>query len=168
MVVRDNDSLASRKRAVRAMVEAAFRKESAPSADHIVDSVCPEPMQIREYFSGKDWWVLTLKGLYDDYIGDPSACLTFMTPLGMKYYLPAYLLLAVEDYYEGDVLTLELSSRMRTYVREDDMYGLSALNEEQKKAVAAAMSFIWQAYGDEEAEEVLEILGQCWGEEFNR
>ncbi len=86
-----------------------------------------------------------------------------MTPLGMKYYLPAYLLLAVEDYYEGDVLTLELSSRMRTYVREDDIYGLSALNDEQKKAVAAAMRFIWQVYEDEEAEEVLEIIEQCWG-----
>ncbi|WP_248920760.1 DUF6714 family protein [Pseudomonas entomophila] len=163
MAVRENDSLDSRRKAVRVMVEAAFRKESAPNVSHIVDSAYPEPMQVREYFSGKDWWLLTLKGFYDDYVGDPSACLTFMTPLGMKYYLPAYLLLAVEDYYEGDVLTLELSSRMRTYVREDDIYGLSALNDEQKKAVAAAMRFIWQVYEDEEAEEVLEIIEQCWG-----
>ncbi|MCG8295572.1 DUF6714 family protein [Pseudomonas entomophila] len=165
--MREEDSLSSKKQAVRAMVEAAFKKERAPDASRIVDSVYPEPIQIREYFSGKDWWVLTLNGFYDDYIGDPSACLTFMTPLGMKYYLPAYLLLAVENYYDGDVLTLELSSRMRTYVREDDMYELSALSDEQKKAVAAAMSFIWQEYGDEEAEEALEIMEQCWGKGFN-
>lgn len=165
--MRDEDSLSSRKKAVRDVIETAFGKESAPNASRIVDSVYPEPLQIRDYFSGKNWWDLTVKGFYDDYVGDPSACLTFMTPFGIKYYLPAYLVMAVESYYEGDVLTLELSSRMRTYIFEDSMYELSSLSYGEKKAVAKAMDFIWQEYADEEAREALDIMGRCWGAEFS-
>ncbi|UVK80974.1 hypothetical protein LOY46_15430 [Pseudomonas sichuanensis] len=165
--MREEDSLSSRKKAIRDMIEAAFGREDAPNASSIVDSVYPEPLQIREYFSGKSWWTLTLKGFHDDYTGDPSACLTFMTPVGMKYYLPAYLVMAVESYYEGDVLTLELSSRMRSYIFEDSMYELSSLSYSKKKAVAKAMSFIWQEYADEEAREALDIMGRFWGAEFS-
>ncbi|AZL69161.1 DUF6714 family protein [Pseudomonas oryziphila] len=158
--MREEDSLSSRKKAIRNMIEAAFGREDAPNASSIVDSVCPEPLQIREYFSGRSWWVLTLKGFHDDYVGDSSACLTFMTPLGIDYYLPAYLLMATERYEEGDVLTQSLAYRLSLYISKDATYRLSLLSVEKQKAIASVLQFLWDEYEDEGAAEAIEIF---WG-----
>ncbi|WP_252092407.1 DUF6714 family protein [Pseudomonas sp. MWU13-3659] len=147
---------------IRREVEAAFGKAEPPEADQVVKSRYPEPLQIRDYFAGKRWWELSLKDFRENYVGDESACLSFMAPAGIKYYLPAYLLMATESYYEGDILTQMLSWSMQGYVKYDSHYELSSLSLPQKNAVASVMSFIWEAYDDEDAQAVLEIIAEYW------
>ena len=55
-----------------------------------------EAQQIGSFFQGKDWQSITLSALNEEYIGDPAACLNFMTPTAFRYYLPSYLLICLE------------------------------------------------------------------------
>lgn len=159
--MREKNSIKLNKQgSIRIEVEEAFKKKAPPSADQIVASLYPEPMQIRDYFAGRAWWELSLKGFEEDYIGDPSACLTFMTPVGIGYYLPAYLLLAVEQYEEGDVLTQSLAYRLSLYISKDETYGLSSLSIEKQTAIASVLQFLWEEYEDEGAVEAIESF---WG-----
>ncbi|MHA6159819.1 DUF6714 family protein [Pseudomonas sichuanensis] len=158
--MRKKDSLISRQENIRTEVEKAFKKEGGPDSSQIVASLLPEPLQIRQFFAGKKWWDLTLEGFYDDYVGDSSACLTFMTPLGIEYYLPAYLLMATERYEEGDVLTQSLAYRLSLYISKDATYRLSLLSIEKQKAIASVLQFLWNEYEDEGAAEAIEVF---WG-----
>jgi hypothetical protein len=58
---------------------------------------------VTDFHRGKDWREITLRHLFDDYPGDQTACLAFMEPEGWRYYLPAYLLIAL-DWNESDTV----------------------------------------------------------------
>lgn len=158
--MRKRDSLISRQENIRAEVEKAFKEGEVPDSSRIVVSLLPEPLQVRDFFAGKKWWDLTLEGFCDDYVGDSSACLTFMTPLGIEYYLPAYLLMATERYEDGDVLTQSLAYRLSLYISKDATYRLSLLSIEKQKAIANVLRFLWEEYEDEGAAEAIEAF---WG-----
>ena len=149
---------------IRREVEAAFGKAEPPEADQIINSQYPEPLQIRDYFAGKNWWDITLQGLFGDYIGDASACLTFMTPIGVEYYLPAHLLMAAEFYYEGGIVTEDFAYRLKRSVMREDLYGMSLYSDEKKRVIVATMGFLWDEYGDEEALEAMKVIALRWGE----
>ncbi len=70
--------------------------------------------------------------------------------------------MATESYYEGDILTQMLSWSMQGYVKNDSHYELNSLSLAQKNVVASVMSFIWEAYDDEDAEAALETIAKCW------
>lgn len=141
-------------------------KENPPGANEVISSLHLEPLQIRDYFAGKRWWDITLQGLFDDYIGDSSACLTFMAPAGVEYYLPAYLLIAVEHYYDGGVVTEDFAYGLKRSIMRDDLYRMGAYSVEKKKAIVEVLVFLWKEYGDEEALAALETVAMCWGSEY--
>jgi hypothetical protein len=103
---------------------------------------------------------VTLDILVEDYVGDASACLSFMTIVGMSYYLPAYLLIACEQYHEADVISKELPSSLLMYARNDDLYKIKSMDDAKQAAVAQVLEFLVQAYDDEDAYEALEFF---WG-----
>ncbi|WP_194790887.1 hypothetical protein [Pseudomonas sp. UFMG81] len=158
------ETISSRLFSIRREVKAAFGKAEPPEADRIVKSQYPEPLQIRDYFAGKNWWDITLQGLFGDYVGDASACLTFMTPIGVEYYLPAYLLMAAEFYYEGGVVTEDFAYGLKRTVMREDLYGMSLYGGEKKKAIVVVVGFLWNEYGDEEALEAMRVIALRWGE----
>lgn len=164
--MRVQDTLNTRQRSIRKVVEAAFKKENPPVASEIISSLHLEPVQIKDYFAGKRWWDITLQGLFDDYIGDSSACLTFMAPAGVEYYLPAYLLMAVEHYCDGGVVTEEFAYGLKRSIMRDDLYRMSLYGVEKKKAIVEVLVFLWKEYGDEEALEAMRVVAMCWGDEY--
>ncbi|WP_374046958.1 DUF6714 family protein [Pseudomonas sichuanensis] len=101
---------------------------------------------------------MTLEILCSDYSGDSSACLSFMSPKGRNYYIPLYLLLAVERYYEGDVVTLEFASRLLMYAKDDHYYKISTLSDDEKRAVAKVLRFLASEFDDEDAQEALNYM----------
>jgi hypothetical protein len=81
-------------------VEVAFAERPYPGDDRIAKSDSRyesyEGHAVTAFHRGKTWKEITLRHLVDDYAGDASACLAFMTPEGWRYYLPAYLLIALQ------------------------------------------------------------------------
>ena len=53
-----------------------------------------EYWQVRQFLAGKDWDAITAQDL-QAYQGDEQAILAFLTPKGFCYYLPAFLLIAL-------------------------------------------------------------------------
>lgn len=84
----------------------AFSGVTYPGDDHLVDSEFYdlERLQIKEFFRGKKWDSITLQGLDLDYVGDPSACLNFMTGEARRYFLPTYMLITINEFEEADVI----------------------------------------------------------------
>ena len=92
---------------LRGAVERAFADREYPGDDRIADSdpryESYEGHAVAAFHRGKDWREITLRHLLDDYAGDPTACLAFMTPEGWRYYLPAYVLMTL-DWEESDAV----------------------------------------------------------------
>jgi hypothetical protein len=76
--------------ALRASVERAFAQRRYPGDERIADSdpryASYEGHAVTSFHRGKRWQKITLGHLLDDYAGDPSACLAFMTPEGWRHY----------------------------------------------------------------------------------
>ena len=85
---------------VRASIAAAFADRPYPGDDSIAHSDPRyddyEGHAVTRFHRGKHWRKITLPHLREEYAGDATACLAFMTPDGWRYYLPAYLLIALE------------------------------------------------------------------------
>ncbi|MFJ4345409.1 DUF6714 family protein [Pseudomonas sp. NPDC089401] len=143
---------------IRLKVERAFGNKPPPPAEEIINTKYIEPIRIRDFFKGKPWWEITLEKLQTDYSGDGSACLTFMSPKGRNYYLPAYLLLTTESYYEGDVVTLDFPSRLLMYAKDDDYFEITGLKNEEMVAIAEVLRFLVTEHDDEDAQEALDFL----------
>jgi len=100
-----------------------------------------EARQVADYFSDKKWQDITVRSLRADYIGDASACLVFMTPQAFRFYLPAYLLICIDEYNEADVIydstitRLIKSTEPTEATKFDDRFVTMALG--QKQAIAA-------------------------------
>jgi hypothetical protein len=92
----------------RRCIERAFADRSYPGDERIGETDSRyedyEGHAVTAFHRRKKWHELTLRHLLDEYAGDPSACLAFMVPEGWRYYLPAYLLMALER-DEADVIT---------------------------------------------------------------
>jgi hypothetical protein len=80
-------------------IRLAWEKMPYPGDDNLAGrtSGCPsEYSYIEDYFSGKHWTEITLDGLRRDYPGPEDACLSFMSPRAFRFYLPAFLSMAVQ------------------------------------------------------------------------
>jgi hypothetical protein len=59
---------------------------------------------VAEFFKGKRWQDVTLEGLRNGYEGPPDACLCFMSGDALRYYLPAFMHIAMRDYASNDMV----------------------------------------------------------------
>ena len=119
---------------VRRQVELAFAERAYPEDDRIADSDPRyddyEGHAVARFHRGKHWEEITLGHLREDYEGDATACLAFMTPEGWAYYLPAYLLVALDWEDSGAIGDAVIGSlthpraRATAYARVADDLGL--------------------------------------------
>jgi hypothetical protein len=91
---------------VRSLVESAFAERQYPGDERIGESDPRYPSYeghaVAAFHRGKTWREITLTHL-GEYEGDSTACLAFMTPEGWRYYLPAYLLIALRPDVAGAI-----------------------------------------------------------------
>jgi|WetSurMetagenome_2_1015567.scaffolds.fasta_scaffold744700_1 hypothetical protein len=80
----------------------AFGDVPYPGDNKIVSDplYCDECQDIAEAFRGKHWNELTLEFIFEKYRGG----LYHLEPEGYRYYLPGYMILSLDYYYEGDSL----------------------------------------------------------------
>jgi hypothetical protein len=154
---------------VRRAIESAFEARPYPGDDRIADSDPRyedyEGHAVARFHRGKNWQKITLRHLRDVYGGDASACLAFMTAEGWRYYLPAYLLIALDRKEAdaiGDAVIGNLThprARAESYARVADDLGLereevlraqtarfeeriSGLDAAEVQAVRAALGYL--------------------------
>jgi len=93
-------------RECRELIGTAFASRPYPGDDRIAhaDARYPdyEGHRVSLFFRGKAWRQVTFGALAHDYRGDPTATIFFMTEDGFCYYLPAFLLMAL-DPQGGDI-----------------------------------------------------------------
>ena len=86
-----------------AEITRSFQAEPYPGDLHIVTNNAPgydlESLQIRETFKVHTWQTMP-----DDLLLYEQAALSLLSPQGFKYYLPAFLCLAVRHYTAADAL----------------------------------------------------------------
>ena len=87
---------------IRTLIEDAWSGTEYPGHDRIAYDTSLEGLQVAQFFRGRKWKTITL-AVFETYSGDSSACLCFMLPDGFRYYLPAYMLIAVDEYPDADV-----------------------------------------------------------------
>src|SRR3990167_11315876 len=87
------------------IIEEAFHDRPYPGDAHLAGGAahnhanCPcEYSYVANYFKGKRWRDITFAGLQKDYPGPPDACLNFMSHEASRFYLPAYMIIAVKEY----------------------------------------------------------------------
>ena len=138
-----------------------------PGDSQLVSGNTIEHNQVAAYFRGKHWSDVTLEWL-NDYVGDPSACLWFMTPAAVRFYLPAYLRISLEHYHTSNAIPdavihmLELAATERN---GEVAQALDPLTQEQKRVIARYLHLMskeyWHLYPVDSAALALEPY---WGQ----
>ena len=97
------------------------------------------------FFAGRRWEDVSLDVLRDEYDGDASACLCFMSPQAFWYYLPAYMLIAIDAYDEADVVGHAAVNALVA----DDLTRRSGLTAPQRRAIVAFLEFMQDRHADD-------------------
>jgi hypothetical protein len=108
--------------------------------------------QVRDFFCRKRWEEISHPVLRT-YAGDESACLSFMSPVAFRYYLPAYMLVAIDHYDDADVTA---NSAVNALIPQTSK-GLaefwtdrtSGFSDHQKGAIVAFLSFMEGNHGSD-------------------
>jgi len=111
-----------------------------------------ECKQVADFFRRKHWKDITLPVLCT-YRGDASACLSFMSPEACRFYLPAYMLIAIDNHDEADVVAESAWSMLlpkddpslADYWRER----AAGFSPKQRKAIVSFLRFLQQHYGSD-------------------
>lgn len=125
-----------------------FSTSRYPGDDNIVpilDHLDLEREEIKELFKGKMWGEIDFEYLSNNYDGDKSACLNFMTEDGFRYYLPSYMLICIHNYDESDMLYDSLFEHLTKQTSYNNLFAerIEPLDDKAKKVIA---EFIWMMH----------------------
>lgn len=101
-------------------IESAFGDGPPPPEEEVVlPTEFPwdrERDEVRTFLTGKRWKEIIIDAL-EEYVGDQSAILGFLTPKAFSYYLPAFLTVSLTDHVRADVIVY---STLFRFARDDD------------------------------------------------
>ena len=125
-------------------------RRSVPGDENIFTPDSYDDENITEYFSGTTWQGHTIADLRSHC----SAISTFFTPTAYHYWLPAYLIAAVEDPDELsqgiDSLISSISPECESsFFYKEQQKRMSLLTNEQKLAIIEVIEYITLWYEDE-------------------
>jgi len=132
----------------------AFSSRPYPGDDRIAASDRRYPdyegHRVSAFFRGKDWHEVSFASLRDGYAGDRTATLQFMLDEGFLYYLPAFLLMALEP-QAGDMaeaLSFVLTDPGPESGEDSRRFRarMERLSAEERAAVADALRFLADRY----------------------
>ena len=107
---------------------------------------------VAHFFAGKSWWDVTWTELLK-YKGDCSACLSFMSPVAYRYYLPSYMLVALDHYIESDVSAdsawWSLSPPTDPMLIQYWADRVAGFSQVQKEAILSFLKFMLHEHGND-------------------
>jgi hypothetical protein len=63
-----------------------------------------ESESVKAFLIGRHWSSLTYQEIYQNYSGDGSAILTFLTPDAFKFFYPGFLLISLNEFETADMV----------------------------------------------------------------
>ncbi len=92
----------ARDRSVAAAIEAAWADEPYPGDEGLTgtNSCCGEYGYVADFFRDRHWRDVRLESL-QEYEGPASACYSFMSGAALRFYLPAFMLIALDEPHSG-------------------------------------------------------------------
>ena len=147
-------------------IRRAFAEVPRPAPDAIATRTSAflkyedeEGRLVERFFAGRDWRDMTFQVIWDGCESPGDAALTFMAPEAFRYFLPAYILIALEEYDISDV-TAEtailglIPDRLNFTGNADDpgsWFGrnVGGFTDEQRRAIAGFLLAMQEAYGQD-------------------
>jgi hypothetical protein len=133
---------------LRSLIFKAWKSVPMIAADNMVypdDALHVERDAAIRYFSGRSWRDVTWESFLS-YEGDRSACLCLLSPDAYRYYLPSFMLMAIDSYVPSgptaDLAWWSLTppdDPMQAQYWADRNAGFSKL---QKKAIAGFLEYM--------------------------
>ncbi len=116
------------------IIEEVWREIPYPGEERLI----PRPKQpkgacrdehdyVADFFAGKHWRDLDKAAIIQGYEGPPDACLTFMAPEAYRYFLPAFMKMAVLEYEPGDTMCQAALSSLVPPSFDPKLYELAKL-----------------------------------------
>ena len=115
------------------------------------------------FFAGKDWRDMTYRVIREGLTTPESAALTFMSPEGFRYFLPAYMLIALEEYDISDVTAesaiLSLTPDVLEFTGNADDPGswfgrrVGGFTDAQRRAIAGFLLAMQEMHGQDFSED---------------
>lgn len=141
---------------LRQQIERSFESTEYPGHDKLVydnTGYHLECSEIATAFKDKHWKDIPL-----DLLRYHSAALSFFTPEAYSFFLPAYLLATLDDYFEADVIpgSVIFSLIPPTDPQDVAIYGelsrrrLQALRPEQREAIRSFLEFLKREHPEDD------------------
>jgi hypothetical protein len=140
-------------------VRVAFANVLHPGLDKIVEQkpyIDLEADSIRDFLSERNWQSLTNRSLADHYIGDRSAILTFLKPEALQYFLPAFLLISINEFHLADMTALSAIWIFRRVKYDRNYANTYVFSKEQLEASKQVIAYIYENYDD--GQEIIDAL----------
>ena len=155
-------------------IEEAFSELPKPEKEDIAYDKSGNHLecnQVAEFFEGKSWKEINTALLWDEYIGDGSACLSFMNPKAFKYYLPAYMTIAINEYDQADVVADSAIFALLPN-KEGDLEGwwserIRTLDSKQTSCVILFIDYMLKNHKDDYLDNSLDEANKFWVEKWN-
>ena len=168
---------------LRLRIDEAFGGMPYPGDEHIVthnggDDRCGDCEDIKNALKGRHWRDLSFESL--DHLRE---ALTFLSPEGFRFYLPAFMIILIMDYYRADItsivvigrLTLPCASdskgtnaqRFAEYYRSGEaehwfFERVSGFNEAQSKVIRQFLEYMRDAHSEDESEDAERAIERYW------
>ena len=139
---------------------------SKPSPDAIVNRSPGIPQYegdeksvVQRFFAGRDWRDMTHRAMREGLTTPEDAALTFMVPEAFRYFLPAYMLVALEEYDISDItgdaavlgLIPDLSELTGNASNPESWFSrnIRGFNGAQRQAIAGFLLAMQEVHGHE-------------------
>jgi len=164
---------------LRLRIDEAFGGMLYPGDEQIVACNCWECAEIKSALKGRHWRDLSFESL--DHLRE---ALTFLSPEGFRFYLPAFMIILIMDYYRADItsivvigrLTLPCTSdsertneqRFAEYYRSGEaehwfFERVSGFNEAQSKVIRQFLEYMRDAHSTEpDSEDAETAIERYW------
>lgn len=141
----------------RDLIGTAFASRPHPGDENIAhtDRRYPdyEGHRISDFLRGKTWQQITSETLLQDYQGDPRGPLFFTTDDGFRYYLPAFLLMALDPQGEEITDSLVFALTAPGKHKEEDLQRfherMEKLTSDERAAVICTLHYLVEWYDRE-------------------
>ncbi len=148
--IHDNDG--DKSRGVKEAIARAFDDVSYPGDDeiaHCYPGDCNfEQLDLIKRFKGKHWKKVNLTTLH-------NSSTSFFTPHAFRFYLPAYMLLSIDEYKEADVIPDEIVCSLdpvfnqKSGRTEKFNETIKLLTTEQRSAIRLFLEYLRDRHGED-------------------